>query len=357
MLKRNTSGLEAHAQQKRESALERVEEAITKLIQENQPVNFKTVSEESGVSRTWLYKESEIKDKINQIKNKQMNKVRSKQNTADTLNNQLVYSSQTEELKTKIKKLETENYALRNHLEVVYGMADPQLVEKVKTLQQENKILKEKIKSDNINIVQQLQARIQSLESGNEKLKQENQQIKQLQIALKLAQQKLDEYQQTKDSSKLKLIVLEQNKEELISSDSILDTIKPRLKDIGVRPNKKINELIESLEKEQVQNAISAVEEYLATGKKVTSKTGLLRKALESAWTPNLTDEERVISQKTKDTFSEWYKLAKEEGIVQASQDTKKGIIVLEPTGEWTTFEAMLEKGWTLEYLQESTRR
>ena len=54
-----------------------------------------------------------------------------------------------------------------------------------------------------------------------------------------------------------------------------------------------------------------------------------------------LTEEERIISQ-TKDTFSQWYKSAQEEGIVQASQGTKKGILVLEPTGEWTPFEAML---------------
>lgn len=259
-------------------------------------------------------------------------------------------------MKTKIKKLETENYALRNHLEVVYGMADPQLAEKVKFLQQENEALKQRLKGNGNQVEQELSERIQSLESENQKLKQANQQIEQLKIDLNLARAKLDGYQQSKVSSKPKLVVLEQKKEELISSDSMIDTIKPRLKELGVRLNKKIIEIIESLEREQVQNAVSAVEEYLATGKKVTSKAGLLRKALEEAWIPNLTDEERVISQ-TKDTFSEWYKLAEEEGIVQASLGTKKGIIVLEPTGEWTPFEAMLEKGWTLEYLAERANK
>lgn len=197
---------------------------------------------------------------------------------------------------------------------------------------------------------------LKAFELENQKLIKESGQIDQLKTDLVLAQQKLREYEQAKDSSKPKLIVLEQKKQNSTNGDSILDTLKPRLKDLGVRLNKKLTELIESLEKEQVQNAVSAVEEYLATGKKVKSKAGLLRKALEESWTPNLTDEERVISQ-TKDTFSEWYKLAKEEGIVQASQGTKKGILVLEPTGEWTPFEAMLEKGWTLEYLEERTRR
>lgn len=366
MLKRNTSGLEAHAQQKRESAIKRTEDAIARLIQEKRPVNFKTVSEESGVSRTWLYKEPEIKDRINQIKNKQTNKFRSKKKVDNQLTNQPIDTSQIDELKTKIKKLETENYALRNHLEVVYGMTEPQLVEKVKVLQQENEALKMRLQGSSHEANQQLIDRIHSLELENQKLLKEREQIDQLKIDLVLAQQKIREYEQAKDNSNPKLIVLErgsqglelgsrhdplQKKPNSISSDSILDTLKPRFKDMGVRLNKKLNELIESLEKEQVQNAVSAVEEYLATGKKVKSKAGLLRKALEESWTPNLTDQERVISQ-TKDTFSEWYKLAKEEGIVQASQGTKKGILVLEPTGEWTPFEAMLEKGWTLEYLE-----
>ena len=361
MLKRNTSGLEAHAQQKRESALKRTYEAIARLVKDKRPVNFKTVSEESGVSRTWLYKEPKIKARINEIKNKKNTKYRSKKNTSNQGNNQLIDTSQIDEYKTKIRKLETENYTLRNHLEVVYGMTDPQLVEKVKVLQQENEALKLRLNGNSHQADRQLEERIQGLESENQKLLQENEQVDQLKIDLVLAEQKIREYEhrtveQAKNDSKPKLVVLEPKKKQTTDSGSTLDTIQPRLKNIGVRLNKKLKEIILSLSIEEVQNAVSAVEEYLATGKKVKSKAGLLRKALEEAWMPNLTDEERAISQ-TKDTFPEWYKLAKEEGIVQASQGTKKGILVLEPTGEWTPFEAMLEKGWTLEYLEERTKR
>ena len=86
------------------------------------------------------------------------------------------------------------------------------------------------------------------------------------------------------------------------------------------------------------------------------SKAGLLRKALEENWIPNLTDEERKLTQ-VSDTFSEWFKLAKDQGIVQASQGTPKGILVLEPTGEWTPLDTMIEKGWTLKYLQQRSDR
>ena len=376
MLKRNTSGLEAHAQQKRESALKRTYEAIARLVKDKRPVNFKTVSEESGVSRTWLYKEPKIKARINEIKNKKNTKYRSKKNTSNQGNNQLIDTSQIDEYKTKIRKLETENCTLRNHLEVVYGMTDPQLVEKVKVLQQENESLKLRLNENSHQADRQLEERIQDLESENQKLLQENKQVDQLKIDLVLAEQKICEYEhrtveQAKNDSNPKLVVLEPkkrtpggevdstcrgSKKQSTDSGSTLDTIQPRLKNIGVRLNKKLKEIILSLSIEEVQNAVSAVEEYLATGKKVKSKAGLLRKALEEAWIPNLTEEERIISQ-TKDTFSAWYKLAKEEGIVQASQGTKKGILVLEPTGEWTPFEAMLEKGWTLKYLEERTKR
>lgn len=235
-------------------------------------------------------------------------------------------------------------------------MTDPQLIEKVKVLQHENEALKMRLNGSSSEADRQLLERIQNLEFENQKLIKENEQADQLKIDLVLARQKIYEYEQAKNSSKPKLVVLEQKKQQSTDNDSTFDTIQPRLKDIGVRLNKKLKEVIESLSIEEVQNAVSAVEEYLATGKKVKSKAGLLRKALEEAWMPNLTKEERVISQ-TKDTFSEWYKLAKEEGIVQGSQGTSKGIIVLEPTGEWTPFEAMIEKGWTLEYLEERTRR
>ncbi len=125
---------------------------------------------------------------------------------------------------------------------------------------------------------------------------------------------------------------------------------------MGIRLSKKLNELIDSLQKEEVLNALSAVEEYLATGKQVKSKAGLFRKALEEKWTPNLMNEERQFNQ-VKESFGEWYKLAKNEGLVQASMGTKEGIMVLEPTGEWTPYEEIVKRGWTLEYLEERSKR
>ena len=135
----------------------------------------------------------------------------------------------------------------------------------------------------------------------------------------------------------------------------ISDELKAKLSNLGVRLNITLKKIMISSTQQEINNAISAVEEYLASNKKVKSKAGLLRTALEEKWKPNLTDEEKQLIQVT-DTFSNWFKLAREQGLVQASQGTPDGILVMESTGEWTLLTTMIEKGWTLEYLQKRSR-
>ncbi len=153
-----------------------------------------------------------------------------------------------------------------------------------------------------------------------------------------------------------KVTPINQKTKKSILNYQIHDELKTRLSNLGVRLNATLKKIITSSTQQEINNAVSAVEEYLATNKKVKSKAGLLRKALEEGWIPNLTDEERQLSEIT-DTFSKWFKLAKEEGLVQASQGTKDGILVMESTGEWTPLTTMLEKGWTLEYLQQRSKQ
>ena len=148
-----------------------------------------------------------------------------------------------------------------------------------------------------------------------------------------------------------KVTPINQKLKNSVNDTPINDSLQSKLSNLGIRLNSTLKKIISSSTQQEVNNAILAVEEYLASDKKVKSKAGLLRKAIEESWTPNFTDEERQLTQVT-DTFSEWFKLAKDQGIVQASQGTKDGILVMESTGEWTPLTTMIEKGWTLEYLQ-----
>lgn len=62
--KRNIEGLLTHAKQKSQIAIKNVDKAIQKLIKEKEPINFSSVAELASVSKTFLYKHPEIKDRI-----------------------------------------------------------------------------------------------------------------------------------------------------------------------------------------------------------------------------------------------------------------------------------------------------
>ena len=190
-----------------------------------------------------------------------------------------------------------------------------------------------------------------SLAQENQRLKQ---QLEKVTTELNLTKSELDKYLLSNPNAHPKVTSIDTKRKIKNSTDK--DELKSKTSDLGIRMNAKLYKIIETKSEAEVNDAIKAVEEYIATGKKVNSKAGLFRKALEENWISNLTDEERTIAT-VSDEFSEWFKLAKEQGLVQASQGTKDGIIVLEATGEWTPLTVMLEKGWTLKYLQQRSKR
>jgi hypothetical protein len=52
---RNTTGLVAHANLRKEEKRKRVDEVITHLLRERQAINFNTVAKVAGVSKAYLY--------------------------------------------------------------------------------------------------------------------------------------------------------------------------------------------------------------------------------------------------------------------------------------------------------------
>lgn len=65
---RNTSGMAAHAQRRKELTSQRVEGAITKLLRENAPINFNTVSKEAGVTKQYLYANEQVRGRIEALR-------------------------------------------------------------------------------------------------------------------------------------------------------------------------------------------------------------------------------------------------------------------------------------------------
>jgi predicted RNase H-like nuclease (RuvC/YqgF family) len=242
--------LDAVQQQRKQDCLDRTEKAISKLLQNNERVSFGAIARIANVSVSYLYKYSEVKDRIQEIRDQQVKNTR------------------------KLTRPQTAS-------------------EKSKQV-----------------IIQQLRERINTLEWEKKELKKQNEKMT---GELYRIGTKLDLFDRVNSQAIKQVEEIKQLKLELESTKNELDICKSKL---------------------------------IENNPKVTS----IQKKIQE------TNEERQLSQ-VNDTFSEWFKLAKDQGIVQASQGTPKGILVLESTGDWTSLETMIEKGWTLEYLQQRTER
>lgn len=386
MLKRNTSGLQEHAQQKRESAFERTDQAIQKLLKEKKNINFGSVSEEAGVSRTWLYNQTDIRNKIEELRDNQSAK-QLKTNKSVSVNRTVTSSFQSPELaelEQKTKKLETENLVLRQHLEIVYGMSDTELVRTVEVLQVENAELKRQLQGTTANPVltsestsHKLQERINALESEKKKLllqyqqitqqfsqlqqergelenlktinQRQSEEIKLLQAALLSTPQELKECQQRPPQNS-KIASLAEKRNQQSAKSEISEQLKTQLAAVGIKLNSALTKLILASPESQVTNALSVVKEATLAGK-VRSVAGLFRRSLEEEWQPNESDVEREANA-TQSTFREWYDLARNYGIVQRFQEEDGVMMVQENSGQWLKFEEFSAK-WTLQYLRQ----
>ncbi|WP_223823281.1 DUF6262 family protein [Candidatus Enterovibrio altilux] len=60
--------------EKKEEGLKKTNEATKRLIKKKEVINFNTVAEEAGVSKAWLYKESDVAERIKRIRDQSSDK-------------------------------------------------------------------------------------------------------------------------------------------------------------------------------------------------------------------------------------------------------------------------------------------
>jgi hypothetical protein len=117
--RRNVDGLRRHAQKKRLEAIQRTDEAIRLLLQEQRPINSKTVAETAGVTTAWLYQEESIKQRIFHLRQQPGSQKQTPQIMApasEASKDQIIAA-----LKTRVKELNEEVRDLKQRLEIVYG--------------------------------------------------------------------------------------------------------------------------------------------------------------------------------------------------------------------------------------------
>ena len=111
----NIEGLMEYSKGKREIAIKKVDDAIRTLAINECKINFNTVSKESGVSKGFLYKETSIKTRIEELRNKQINNEVNQRAKFDKTSKAKDIIIQAKD--QKIAKLEEENTKLKLQLQ------------------------------------------------------------------------------------------------------------------------------------------------------------------------------------------------------------------------------------------------
>lgn len=113
---KNTQGMNIASLQKRAETLRRVMDALKTMEIENIPINFLSVFKFTGVSRSWLYKEPQVREFISKSKNHSNNRLMQDQAV------QLKTKEREIEILTKQNKiLRKQIDELRQQLEVAYA--------------------------------------------------------------------------------------------------------------------------------------------------------------------------------------------------------------------------------------------
>lgn len=105
------SGLQEHWKNKTNLTIEKVDDAIRELAINGEKINFNTVAKRSGVSKNFLYSNEKIKQRIEELRNKQVNQEINQRAKFDKTSKSKDVIIEAKD--KKIAKLEEENIKLK----------------------------------------------------------------------------------------------------------------------------------------------------------------------------------------------------------------------------------------------------
>lgn len=115
---RNIEKIVCLAKLKATRTRESVDKAISKLSLEGRIINFNTVAKEANISKYWLYKETDIRKRIELLRKQQYNHLSIRPVTKKGSRSEEVL---IKTLKMRIKEVEEENTKLKNQIQKLYG--------------------------------------------------------------------------------------------------------------------------------------------------------------------------------------------------------------------------------------------
>jgi hypothetical protein len=102
------------AQARHEATLRRAKKALASMTRRAEPVTFRRVAETAEVSRSWLYRQQELREEINRLRHRSQGRPgllpSAERVSVDSLRQQM------RTYRDEITRLQTENQELRNEL-------------------------------------------------------------------------------------------------------------------------------------------------------------------------------------------------------------------------------------------------
>ncbi|NEU75467.1 hypothetical protein PI95_023635 [Hassallia byssoidea VB512170] len=269
---RNVEGLRQNALKKRQEAFDRVEAAIKQLIKENRSINFKTVAEVAEVSTAWLYKEPEIKSRIEHLREagtRKQKSVPSLQKATDASKD-----AKYQTLKRRVQDIEAENRGLREHLEAIHG--------RQRVLADENEVL--------LREVERLTKSLSEAYKEVERLKQKSQLLQQCPSNLEVTDQEGSFHLSASsgnvphkvDSAKEKITAISTRKSP---STNVSTKIQAELDTLEIQLNLTLKKTISSVSEKATLLAIEALKEAQSKAE-VPNPAGFLVRAIKEEWIP-----------------------------------------------------------------------
>lgn len=125
--KRNTAGLAAHTQSRKEYKRKGVEDAIATLLREQKSVNFNTVAKAAGVSKAYLYSQPDLRERIEALRQQGMEQKVRQRATSPTGKTEAGRDLVILAKDRRIKELEAENQKLKLQLKTALAKAYDQI--------------------------------------------------------------------------------------------------------------------------------------------------------------------------------------------------------------------------------------
>lgn len=297
------AALKGAAERKRQDALERTNQAITKLVKEGKKITFAAVAEAAKVSVAYLYKYDALKERIDHLKAQQEKISKSAQpQPASDKSKQVIIT----QLRERIKKLEAENRGLREQNEAIYGRFCQ---------------------------LQGVQQQVEALKAQNASLKVEKEQQQQAERSSASNHNAIP----SAATPNTKVTFLARKRSERFE---ITASIQTALADVGLKLNPTLAKAIQSVPEVIVLTAIDALKEAMTAGG-IERPGGWLKRAIEECWEPNESEHQQVEA-KLDNSFSQWFDLAKAKGLVVASMLGEDGQIhVFDKEGTRYPFEKL----------------